>query len=339
MKRNVDIKQANGIISLSMVDTLRLFCDIARCQSFSQAAIEHGITQSAASQRIGSLEKRLGVTLLDRSVRPLALTPAGRLFADEGRQILDRYDRLEHQITQFRAELQGHVTVAAIYSAGIDLLNKICDKLRKEHPAITVTLEYKRPEQVYDAVQHERCDLGILSYPRRWPGVGLIPLRHERMCVVCAPKHPLAALKSISPSDLSGHTMASFEPGLPVGRRIASYLREHDARVHTGAMFDNIDTIKSAVLVTDQFAILPKRTVLREAGVGELAMLDLEPRLERPLGVIYHKRNGVGKQFSPAVQCFIDFLTQNAGPTADDIAQNGDLVNEDTHHLVGGKSL
>lgn len=325
-----------------MVDTLRLFCDIARCQSFSLAAGEHGITQSAASQRIGSLEKRLGVTLLDRSVRPLALTPAGQLFADEGRQILDRYDRLEHQITQFRAELQGHVTVAAIYSAGIDLLNKICDKLRQAHPAITVTLEYKRPEQVYEAVQHEHCDLGILSYPRRWPGVGLIPLRHERMCVVCAPGHPLAGQVSIHPRDLAGHTMASFEPGLPVGRRIATYLREHDVRVRTGAMFDNIDTIKSAVLVTDQFAILPKRTVQREVNAGVLALVDLEPRLERPLGVIYHKRNGVGKQFSPAVQCFIDFLIQHAGPAVDTVSDTSDLVNPpnaDTHHLVGGKNL
>lgn len=338
------------------MDTLRLFCDIARCQSFSQAASEHGITQSAASQRIGSLEKRLGVTLLDRSVRPLGLTPAGRLFTDECRQILDRYDRLEQQITQFRAELQGHVTVAAIYSAGIDLLNKICDKLRDAHPGITVTLEYKRPEQVYEAVQHEHCDLGILSYPKRWPGVGLIPLRHERMCVVCAPTHPLAKQTSVHARELAGHSMASFEPDLPVGRRINSYLREHEVRVRVGAMFDNIDTIKSAVLVTDQFAILPRRTALREAGAGVLSIVDLEPRLERPLGVIYHRRNGAGKQFSPAVQCFIDFLSQHAGPSAD----TSDLVNqvtpvnlatsanpatpaipvqEDTQHLVGGKSL
>lgn len=324
---------------LLLMDTLRLFCDIARCHSFSQAAAGHGITQSAASQRISALEKRLGVTLLDRSVRPLALTPAGKLFTEECRQILDRYDRLERQITQFRSEIHGHVTVAAIYSAGIDLLNNICDKLRKAHPGITVTLEYKRPEQVYEAVQHEHCELGILSYPRRWPGVGLIPLRHERMSVVCGPEHPLAKLSSVHCRQLSGHTMASFEPDLPVGRRIVRYFREHDVRVRVGAMFDNIDTIKSAVAVTDQFAILPRRTVLRELASGTLAVIDLEPRLERPLGVIYHRRNGEGKHFSPAAQCFVDFLIQHAGPTADSqAAETQSLTHEDSRHLVGGKT-
>ena len=316
------------------METLRLFCEIARCHSFSQAAAAYGITQSAASQRIGALEKRLGVTLLDRSVRPLALTPAGQLFTDECRQILDRYDRLERQITQFRSEIQGHVAVAAIYSAGIDLLNDICDRLRKAHEGITVTLEYKRPEQVYDAVRHEQCELGILSYPRRWSGVGLIPLRHERMCVVCAPEHPLAGRGKVHCRALSGYTMASFEPDLPVGRRIVRYFREHDVRVRIGAMFDNVDTIKSAVAVTDQFAILPRRTVLREMAAGSLAVVDVEPRLERPLGVIYHRRHGEGKHFSPAAQCFVDFLIQHAGPAADVDSP----VGEDARPLAGGKT-
>jgi DNA-binding transcriptional LysR family regulator len=324
------------------MDTLRLFCDVARCQSFSQAAGEHGITQSAASQRIGALERRLGVTLLDRSVRPLGLTPAGQLFMEECRQIIDRYDRLERRICQFRAEPEGQVTVAAIYSAGIDLLNNICEKLHKEHPGVSVTIEYKRPEQVYESVQLEHCDLGILSYPKRWPGVGLIPLRNERMCVVAAPQHPLArqmsihARTSIHVRELAGHTMASFEPELPVGRRINRYFREHDVRVRVGAMFDNIDTIKSAVAITtDQFAILPRRTVLREAAAGTLTAIDLEPRLERPLGVIYHRRNGEGKQFSPAVQCFTDFLIQHAGPAID----NNDMLSDDARPLAVGKSL
>ncbi|MCC7205272.1 MAG: LysR family transcriptional regulator, partial [Phycisphaeraceae bacterium] len=65
------------------MQSLRLFCDVAGHRSFSLAAKKHGITQSAVSQRVGQLEKRLGVTLLDRSVRPLALTPAGELFLRE----------------------------------------------------------------------------------------------------------------------------------------------------------------------------------------------------------------------------------------------------------------
>ena len=73
------------------MQTLRLFCDVAACRSVSQAAARHGITQSAASQRVSQFEKRLGVTLIDRSVRPLDLTAAGELMLREGRSHAPRH--------------------------------------------------------------------------------------------------------------------------------------------------------------------------------------------------------------------------------------------------------
>jgi DNA-binding transcriptional LysR family regulator len=72
------------------MQTIRLYADVARYRSFSEAAREHGITQSAASQRIRSLEDRLGVMLIDRSVRPLALTPAGEVYGRGCIELLER---------------------------------------------------------------------------------------------------------------------------------------------------------------------------------------------------------------------------------------------------------
>ena len=105
------------------MQTLRLFSDVARRRSFSEAAKLHGVTQSAASQRLGALEKRLGVTLFDRSVRPLALTEAGEIFLEGCSELLDQYDRLQRRVMGLSGDPQGRVRVAAIYSAGIDLLD------------------------------------------------------------------------------------------------------------------------------------------------------------------------------------------------------------------------
>ena len=68
----------------------KLFRDVAHAKSLSRAAQLNGISQSAATQHIQELERRLGVELLDRSTRPLGLTAAGKLYADLCRDVLRR---------------------------------------------------------------------------------------------------------------------------------------------------------------------------------------------------------------------------------------------------------
>ena len=135
------------------MQTLRLFYDVTRFRSFSRAAVEHGITQSAASQRIGQLEKRLGVRLIDRSIRPLALTPAGEVFLTGCRDVVERYEQLEHKVTQFRPQLESRVQVQAIYSAGIELLTKVKDAMAEKHPRVSISFKYTRPDEVHEAVR------------------------------------------------------------------------------------------------------------------------------------------------------------------------------------------
>jgi DNA-binding transcriptional LysR family regulator len=320
------------------MQTLRLFCDVARHQSFSRAAAENGVTQSAASQRIGQLERKLGVTLIDRSVRPLALTQAGDIFLHEVRDLVERYDQLERRVSRLRPDLEGPVVVDAIYSAGIDLLNTLQESFEALHPGVSVSIHYKQPEEVYQGVRQELCDLGIVSFPQTWRDVVVIPLRDEPMAVVCAPAHALAGRRKARARDLDGLEMAAFEPELPVGRRIRKYLRDHDATPEVVSEFDNIDTIKTAVAVTDQFAILPKRTVMREVQAGTLAAIDLEPALARPIGIIHRRRKGAAGlgAFGPAVQAFVDYLLGHAGPSVDLVARvrkaDKDVV------TIGGRS-
>ena len=301
------------------MDDLRLLCDVAKHQSFSQAAAVHGFTQSAASQRIGHLEKRLGVTLIDRSVRPLELTPAGTIFLEGCTDLLERYDRLTQKVAQFNQEMKGAIRVDAIYSAGIDLLHQIKEAYEPLHPGVEIMLEYKHPDEVYEAVRERRCDIGILSYPRRWRDVQVIPLRDEPMVVVCSPSHFLTQRHQVHADDLSGLSMVTFEPSLPAGRHIKQYLKEHDASPKIAGVFDNIDTIKAAVAVTSHVAILPRRTVRREETASTLAVVDLHPPLARPMGVIHRKTHGhQGSGLSPLIQSFVDLLLQHAGPDADE---------------------
>lgn len=318
------------------MQTLRLYLDVARLRSFSQAAARHGITQSAASQRIGHLEERLGVTLIDRSVRPLELTEAGELYHRGVEELIERYDRLERKVAALRPEPEGTLRVRAIYSAGIDLLEAVQERFEQAHPGVRIEIDYDQPEGVYQAVMDQQCDLGIVSYPDRWKKVGIVPLRDEVMSVVCAPGHELSRRAKVHASQLGTCDMVTFESSLPAGRRIRRYLREQGVVPQISHTFDNVDTIKSAVAVTDRVAILPTRTVLREVGAGTLVSVKLEPALHRPIGVIFRRQGGGhgGGGLHGAAQAFVDFLLQHAGPSVDAV---GLVQQASGRELVGAR--
>ena len=298
------------------MQTIRLFVDVVRRHSFSQAAALHGVSQSAASQRVHQLEKTLGVTLIDRSQRPLGLTEAGERFFIGCEDILDRYDRLEQSITRQRDQPAGTVRVAAIYSAGIELLHDVRERFAVEHPQIDIELIYEHPATINEMVRDAQVDLGIVSYPDHWKGLGVIPLRDEAMALACRADHALAGRSSVSPADLSDRPMICLESGLPIGRKIRQYLRDHGGTPRIIESFDNIDTIKGAVAATGHVAILPARTVLREVAAGVLACVPLDPPLARPMGIIYRKRAGKQEAFSPAARTFVDDLVKRTAAEA-----------------------
>ena len=98
------------------LESLKVFCDVARCRSFSRAAALNGLSQSAASQIVLMLEKHLDVQLVNRATRPLQLTELGRVYFEGCQRIWQQYQELEATIKQVQGELAAMVRVAAIYS-------------------------------------------------------------------------------------------------------------------------------------------------------------------------------------------------------------------------------
>jgi len=289
--------------------SLKIFCDVVDRRSFSRAADENGISQSGASQVVHQLEKHLDVKLIDRSKRPLVLTPEGETFYRGSQQIVHRYHRLEDEVRTLHEEVAGRVVVASIYSIGLHHMNRYLQEFLARHPKANVRLEYLHPENVYAAVEDDAADLGLVSYPRAPRGLEMIAWREEAMTLVCHPEHELARRRSIQLHDLHGRTMVAFETGLSVRREIDRVLAQAGVEVDVAMEFDNIETIKRAVEIDAGVSLLPEPTVVREVAAGSLAQVPLAGvPLARPLGIIYRR----GKPLSGTVQRFLDALLEES---------------------------
>jgi DNA-binding transcriptional LysR family regulator len=97
---------------------LRLIRDVAQHRSVSKAARWNDLSQSAASQALGELERELGVTLFDRGTRPLTVTPAGKAYVEFCRDVLRRHDEMISLLDSIKKQLNATVRLSAIYSVG-----------------------------------------------------------------------------------------------------------------------------------------------------------------------------------------------------------------------------
>jgi DNA-binding transcriptional LysR family regulator len=291
------------------LESLRLFCDVVRLRSFSRAAEEHFVSQSAASQAIQQIEQHLGVSLIDRTKRPFVVTPEGDTFYEACRTLLDGWEKAKAEIGAVKARVDGTVRVAAIYSVGLHDVSRHMQQFMSLYPAARVELECLHPHKVVEAVVRDEADVGIMSYPPTDRALTVVPLRQEPMAFVAYPSHPLARRRSVPVAQLDGEAFVAFDPGLTIRKAIDRALRQHNVRVDIKMEFDNIETIKQAIMIKAGVSILPRHTVQMEAGVRTLAVLPLDiPDLVRPVGIIHRRQ----KPLTPTASRFVQHLLKDA---------------------------
>jgi DNA-binding transcriptional LysR family regulator len=294
-------------------ESLKVFCDVARQRSFSQAAQVNGVTQSAASQIVSLLERRMNVQLVDRSTRPLQLTPLGQTYYEGCKALLEQYLELEASVRTAHAQLARTLRVAAIYSVGLSDMGSYVQAFQAAHPGVRVLLEYLHPDRVYEKVREGTADLGLVSFPRKASKLAAIPWREEAMVLACSPVHHLAPNVTVRPSQLAGAKYIHFDKDLTIRREIDRFFRDHGISVEVVLEFDNIENIKKAVELGAGVALLPEPTFRREVEEHSLVARPLHGcRLVRPLGII-HRRHL--KPSASALQ-FVDMLCAGGGHQA-----------------------
>jgi len=294
------------------IETLKVFCDLAETESFTKSAQINGITQSAVSQQMASLERQFDALLIERSKKKFRLTREGELLYEYGKRIVQSFHELQARVDELKGVISGSIRVATIYSIGLHELPLYVKRFLRAHPHVNVHVEYLRFNQVYEEVASNTVDVGLVAFPARDHRFEVVNLRKDPMVLIANPAHPFARLAAgLRVKALQNQKFVGFDPDIPTRRATDRVLNAHDVRVNYVMEFDNVETVKRAVEIDAGVAIVPKSTVAQEVEKGTLAALEIEDAdFSRPIAVVYRKN----KTLSPAMKEFLATLRADTAP-------------------------
>jgi len=290
------------------IESLKVFCDLAETTSFTKAAKINGVTQSAVSQQISSLETKFDAAFIERSKKKFTLTKEGEMLYNYSKQIVQTYDELRHKVQEIQNVVTGTIKVVTIYSIGLHELPPYLKKFLKKHPTVNVSVEYRRATQLYEDIVTGMADIGLVAYPQKDPRLQVTSLAEDMLVLICHPDHPLAQQPKVKLSEIASHKFIAFEPDIPTRRAIDKILRDRNVEVDHTMEFDNIETVKRAVEIDAGISIVPRSPVVQEVTKKTIAMVEIEDeKFYRPLAAVHKK----SKVLSPAMREFLALLKKS----------------------------
>ncbi len=187
-----------------MLRRITYFLAVARLGSFTEAAEECHISQSAISQQIRSLEAELGVELLKRHNRTFSLTPAGELFRRKGALLLDDWERLRAEVRR-RAAPRACLRAGCLNSFGGHEFRAAVGQFSARFPDVELTVFSGSHEDLYLTLREGSADVVLNDQRRAFSDEYVNRVLAERECVVeLAARNPLASRATLSPDELKG---------------------------------------------------------------------------------------------------------------------------------------
>ena len=290
------------------VENFKIFSDLVDSESFSRAAKQNGITQSAVSQQLRAMEKHFNILIIDRSQKQFRLTHEGNKLYDSAKEIVYLYDKLGSELQEMKKIISGTIHISTVYSIGLHELPPYIKQFMTIYPEVNVRVEYRRANMVYEDILANSIDLGLIAYPQKHKQLEILPFHDDELILACNPEHPFALSEEVDIHELNKQKIIGFEPDIPTRKATDKIFKDSDIDVDLVMEFDNVETVKRAVEINAGIAIIPKTTVIREEAQGLLKVVTFKDQTyTRPLALIHRK----GRVQTPAMKKLIDLLTNN----------------------------
>jgi DNA-binding transcriptional LysR family regulator len=262
------------------------------------------------SRQITLLEQEVGVPLLVRDTRQVALTHAGREYLDKAREVLKGLSNAAESARRAKRGESGRLTVAFYYIAGLGILPPILREFKQRHPRISLDLrELPSTTQIPELLKGT-IDVGIVHEPATVKAVSAETIQREAMMAVLPSTHRLAGGSSLQLADLKAESFVMFprSDGSALHDRIVAACNAEgfSPNIVTGARM--IVTVIGLVAAGMGIAILP--AVCAQIRNPHVVFRPVSPTIEIQSGVIW---NGHTAHLNPSIQAFIEVCRTSLG--------------------------
>jgi DNA-binding transcriptional LysR family regulator len=291
------------------LDQLRTFLEIVRLKSFSKAAQTCFRTQPAISAQVRQLEQELGAALFERLGTRIALTAAGRIFAEYAEQILDLKRQAVDAINELERTPKGELVIAANEATCIYVLPEVFSEYKKQFPNVQIHVERSYGTAIVDAIVNNQADFGITQMPVTEKRLQFAAIHTDEIRLLLPPGHPLAGKPYVVAKELVGHQLLLPKSG-STRSRLNEWLELVEPDLQISMELDATEMTKRFVMAGLGISFLAASNCREEVAAGRLATVALGPEpMVRRLALVYRK----DKSLSKAALGFIQVILENSG--------------------------
>ena len=296
---------------------LHAFAALARRGSFTIAAKDLFLTQSAVSHAIKALEDDLGCRLVDRVGRRVLLTQAGEQFLRHTEKILREMEAARAGLESLTKWGHGRLRVGASTTACQHILPTVLREFRQSYPKCVIRIEPGDHGMQLELLRGGQIDLAlVIDPPTGTHGeFTFVPLFKDELRFLVAPLHAWAKAGRAAPETIEAETLVLYNKSSHTFRLVTDYFREEKISLNNVIELGSMEAIKELVKIGLGAGVLAPWIAREELENGSLVSLPLGPRkLRRSWGVAHLK----GRRLALAEETFVglcESVTESLGLT------------------------
>ncbi len=293
---------------------LEIFSKVVELGSFSKAAEAVFLVQASVSERIASLENKIGTRLLDRLGRKVIPTAAGELLYKHAALLLGMKETAQLEMEKFLGLEQGEISMGGSTIPGEYILPALIGRFNKKYPHLSVKLTISDSSVIENQVLGGQLELGVIGSESSHPNILCQALWKDELVLAVPARHPWARRKVVSLKELRETPFILREDGSGTLKILENHLRETGVdgseALQVIARFGSSTAVKEGVKSGLGLSILSARAIETEVQSGLLKALKVEGlSMSRNFFLIRNKQ----RIASPSCQAMLNFLLATAG--------------------------
>jgi len=286
------------------LSALQAFVAVAQNASFSHAAEQLFVSQSAISKRIAQLETDIKAQLFDRIGRKVALTEAGHALLPRAQRLLNDAKELQRVVADLQGDIAGKLTMGTSHHIGLHRLPDPLRQFTQLHPNVELDIQFMDSEEACHAVEVGELELAIVTLPPSpRERLSLTTIWHDPLVFVAAKDHALCHQKS-SLADLAEHSAVLPSTHTYTRGILESLLRNEGLALNVAMETNYLETLRMLVSTGLGWSLLPKTLIADD--IQEIKIPKVQ--LQRELGVVTHEK----RSLSNAAQAMIRLCGESA---------------------------